>query len=101
MQTIIEFQEIIDQLRAELAAVDAALGELCVLGLKDHGVDVVVERLALAHAELDRVNGELAARDRALYLAANELVHQQDEVARLRKGAGCGTQKANVVEDAR
>ena len=35
--------------------------------------------------ELDRVNAELAARDHALHLAAEEIVHQQDKVARLHK----------------
>ena len=35
--------------------------------------------------ELDRANGELAARDYAILLAAVELVRQQDEVARLHK----------------
>jgi len=84
MTNIDEFDvEEIEQLYAELAAVDASLGEFYIPArdpetdepggafYQDHGVWIVVE--------------ELAAHVRAFHLAAEEMVHLQDEVARLHK----------------
>ena len=103
----------LDRANAELDAIDAALGEFYIpvrdpvtdepggAFYQDHGVHLVMEQLARTKVLLGQVNGELEVSAHAIVLVSDELVHQQDEVARLRKGAGCGTQKANAVEDAR
>jgi len=79
----VRLQGELDRANGELAAVNASLGEFYIpvrdpetdepggAFYQDHGVWIVVE--------------ELAAHVRAFHLAAEEMVHLQDEVARLHK----------------